>query len=186
MLEILSVRGQSVSVNFLFVPYILAAAACIFFKPNPEKNYEQKILRGSIILMILSSTPSFGNGGYIDFMMLSSTPSFGNGRYIDFFEGSNHGLSIQGFIQYGDLPLINNLDAHMLFATLGGIIWFAFTGDYVGAMRSPYFLMILLLIAYPAFFYLMTKFLTERQSFIIFHSSWRRLYCHSCTCLLEK
>ena len=150
VLEILSVRGFSVSVNFLFVPYILAALACIFLKFNPEKNYERKILRGTIILMVLSATPALGYGGY-----------------IDFFEGANHGLSIQAFIQYGDLPLINNLDAHMLSYTLSGIIWFALTGDYVGAMLSPYASMILNLIAYPSLFYLMTKFLTERQAFII-------------------
>ena len=60
VLEILLVRGYSVSAKFLFIPYILAAAFCIFTKPDPEKNYEQKILRGSIILMILSATPAGG------------------------------------------------------------------------------------------------------------------------------
>lgn len=150
VIEILLVRGYPLSENFSILPYILAAAFCIFVKPNLEKNYERKILRGTIILMILSDTPALGVGGY-----------------INFFEISNHGLSIQDFVNYGEFPLINNLDAHMLEHTLSGLIWFALTGDYIGAIYSPYCTFIQDLLGVPAFFYLLTKFFTERQSFII-------------------
>ena len=151
VLEILLVRGFTVSEKILFVPYIFAAAAGIFLKTNPEKNYEQKILRGSIILIMLSAVPILGNAQW---------PA-------DFFEGSNHGLSIQEFVQYGELPLISNFDAHMLFHTLSGLIWFGLTGDYIGAMFSPYTNMIQVMIGVPSFFYLFTKFLPERQAFIL-------------------
>ena len=150
VLEILLVRGYSVSEKFLILPYILAAAFCIFTKPNPEKNYELKILRGNIILMILSATPALGVGGY-----------------IDFFENANHGISIKNFVNYEELPLINNPDAHMLEHILSGLIWFMLTGDYIGAIYTPYYTLIQALLGVPFLFYLMTKFLSERQSFII-------------------
>lgn len=150
VLEILLVRGYSVSDKILIVPYLLATIACILTKPIPEKNYERKIIHGAIFLMVLLFTPVLGNDGY-----------------VDFFEGANHGLSIQRFVEYGELPLIENLDAHMLFPTLSGIIWFALTGDYIGSMFYPYTDILAMLIELPCFFYLITRFLTEQETFIL-------------------
>lgn len=149
-LEILLVRGFTISDQILIAPYVLALIACIFFKPSANKNYEQKILRGTLVLMIFSFSPTLGNGGY-----------------IDFFEGANHGVSIAEFANSHALPLIDNLDAHMLAYTLGGIIYFILTDDYTGALISPYSMWILSLISVPSFFYLLKKFFSERQSLII-------------------
>ena len=99
-------------------------------------------------------------------MIFTFTPILGNGGYIDFFEGANHGLTIQDFIVGRGMPLIDNLDAHMLSLTLGGIVYFLLTGDGVGALFAPYATLIFGFIGLPSFFYLLKNFLPERQAFV--------------------
>lgn len=151
VLEISLVRGFTINDQILIAPYVLAIIACIFLKSSAEKNYEQKILRGTLILIIFSFTPALGNGGY-----------------IDFFEGANHGLSIAEFSRSHAVPLIDNLDAHMLFYTLGGIIYFILSGDTSGIIMAPYAMIIFMLIGAPGFLFFLQKFLSEKQSLIVF------------------
>ena len=149
-LEISLVRGLTISDQILIAPYVLAIIAFIFFKQSENKNYEKKIIRGTLILVIFSFTPTLGNGSY-----------------LDFFEGSNHGLSIAEFANFHALPLIENLDAHMLSFTLGGIIYYILSGDYIGALISPYGMLILMFFGVPSFFFLLKNFLPEKHAFII-------------------
>ena len=149
-LEILLLRGYSISDTFLILPYIFAGISLFFWKPSAQKNYVQKTLYGSLVLTVFIFTPILGNGGY-----------------IDFFEGANHGLAIENFITDKELPLIDNLDAHMLSLTLGGIIYFLLSGDYFGALFAPYSEIILMLLGLPSLFWLLKKFFTEIQAFII-------------------
>ena len=150
LLEIFLVRGYSISDNILILPYILAGISLFFLKPSAEKNYDKKVLRGSLILAVFLFTPVLGNGGY-----------------FDFFEGANHGLTIEDFATGRGLPLIDNFDAHMLSLTLGGIIYLLLSGDYFGALLSPYFQLILMLLGLPSLFWLLKKFFSENQAFII-------------------
>ena len=150
LLEISLVRGYSINEAILVMPYAFAGMSLFFWKPSAEKNYDKKILYGSLILAVFLFTPVLGNGGY-----------------IDFFEGSNHGLAVAQFVTNSDLPLIDNLDAHMLSVTLGGILYFLLSGDYVGALFAPYYYFIIMSVGLPSLFWLLKKFFTETQAFII-------------------
>lgn len=150
VLEISLVRGHSISSKFLFLPYIFAALSLKFFPLDKDKDYSTKIIYGGLILIVFSFTPNFSDHGY-----------------IDFFEFSNHGLTLQQLLTHQGLPVIDNLDAHMLFFALGGLIYFFLTDDYIGSIIAPYTVMIMIILGVPSFFYLLKKFLNERQAFLI-------------------
>ncbi len=154
LLEILAVRGHALGDTILILPYVCAVISLFFFKPPEEKDYCKKILRGSLILIIFSYSLNVAGLNYI--------------FNLNFFEGANSGLSISEFIRGQGLPVIDNFDAHMLSATLPGIIYFLLTGDSTGAVVfTPYNHFIWNALAIPGFFWLLRKFFSECQSFII-------------------
>lgn len=150
VIEISYFRGHSISNKILVLPYILALLSWKFFPLDKNKDYGKKIAYGGVILIALAFTPHLKEIGY-----------------VDFFEYANHGLTIQELIANQGLPLIDNLDAHMLAFSLPGILYFIITGDYLGSLFSIYTPMSLMVFGVPSMFYLMKKFFNVRQSFLI-------------------
>lgn len=152
VIEISFFRGHSVTTKILFIPYILALLSLKVFPLDVNKDYSKKITYGGLILIIFSFTPYFIG------MDLG---------YLDFFESSNNGLTIQALFARHELPLIDNLDAHMLSFALPGIIYFILTGDYLGSLLSMYTPITFMILGVPSVFYLMKKFFNVRQAFLI-------------------
>lgn len=42
----------------------------------------------------------------------------------EYFESANHGLALDALFRYGELPIVENFDAHMLFRQLTGILYY--------------------------------------------------------------
>ena len=54
------------------------------------------------------------------------------------FEDANHGVSICGFVFYNKIPIVDTFDAHMLSNSGLGLLYYFISGDYYGALTSPY------------------------------------------------
>lgn len=58
--------------------------------------------------------------------------------FIDLFESANHGVSISGAVLFGEVPIINNYDAHMLSNTIPGLLYYGMTGRHIVSLDAPY------------------------------------------------
>lgn len=117
--EICSLREKSVMLSLLLVPHI------ILFIYSYLKEIAEELVEHFYKVSYL----------YLSAMVLavSVMPALGISGYIDFFEVANHGISIYECINGIGVPIIDNLDAHMLSATLPGIMYGYITGDDIGA-----------------------------------------------------
>jgi hypothetical protein len=52
----------------------------------------------------------------------------------EFFETANYGCDIVEFLRYGEIPIVENLNVHMLFDDIGGILYGLFNNDIIGAI----------------------------------------------------
>ena len=120
-MEIILLRGYGVNTAILFIPYTIAGVYVWSTREKVKPNYREFNFYGCLVLMGFTYLPVLGSTGD-----------------IDFFEGANHGLSIEEAILGIGIPVLQNLDAHLLSNTLPGILYYHLTGDYVGAILSPY------------------------------------------------
>lgn len=56
----------------------------------------------------------------------------------ELFEASNYGSTIAGLFQFGQIPVVGNLGAHMLSDALGGILYGWLNNDAIGALYFSY------------------------------------------------
>lgn len=122
--EICVLRGEHVILPVLLIPHIVVMVYLKWKKFTiEEKNYYSvRYLYLSAIILTVSVIPPLGSSGY-----------------IDFFEGANHGISIYEAINGLGIPIMDNLDAHMLSVTLSGILYNYLTDDTIGALFAlPY------------------------------------------------
>ncbi|MEG2295801.1 MAG: hypothetical protein RSB96_03565, partial [Oscillospiraceae bacterium] len=69
---------------------------------------------------------------YIIFMitiiMLVAQPMRTATSWNEYFETANHGLALDGLFRYGQIPIVENFDAHMLHNQLYGMLYSLFNG----------------------------------------------------------
>jgi hypothetical protein len=74
---------------------------------------------------------------------------------LELFETSNFGSTIAGLFQFGQIPLVDNLGAHMLYDVLGGLLYGWLNNDPIGGIYFSYSIFIPIL--YLLYFYLFKK-----------------------------
>ena len=159
-MEILLVRGYTVAGGYPLLPFIIAVAYVFFFGSKPNRDYSQFNFYGTLVLMIAALLPPLGQ----------SFP-------IDFFEGANHGVSIEEFILGMGLPFFHNLDAHMLYWILPALVYYFFTGDYTGALFSPYIGVFFALFGTISLVCLFKKFFSNQEILVMLTlSPWAEAY----------
>lgn len=70
--------------------------------------------------------------------MLAFQPSMQISPAPEFFEASNHGSAIFGMFNFSEIPIIQNLDAHMLSLEIGRILYGLLNNDKFGAIFFEY------------------------------------------------
>lgn len=161
VMEILLIRGNDVNAAYAILPFLLALSYSLLCRKYGTLDYGKLNFYGTIILMILSNLPIMG----------VSYP-------LDFFEGANHGISIEEFILGMGLPLFHNLDAHMLYVTLSGLIYYYLTGDYTGAIFIPYFNIIKYTIGIASVVYLFKHYFSKQEILIMLMLLPWPLFCY--------
>lgn len=56
----------------------------------------------------------------------------------DIFESANHGVLINGFLKFGQIPIVEQLGHHMMLSVWEGLAYALLNNDYTGAIISPY------------------------------------------------
>ncbi len=157
LVEIARIRGFAMHIWPVFIPYVIGVIFVSYVADNKG-------------LGEFNTCPEFNNRllyGLLAVMSLSAVPVLGGSWYLDFFEGSNHGISISQAIDFGKIPIVETLDAHMLSSTLGGLLYYALTEDYNGAVFAPYSGLISSVISIPSLCFLLRRFFNIKQAFII-------------------
>jgi len=119
LLEAASLRGAVISSLVLVLPYIFAAV--YFLRKGEAFHSEEKSVWNWLYLLLA----------------FTAIPALGQTGYIDFFEGANHGVSISEWMLGTGLPILDNLDAHLLWNTVWGVVYAFITGDKLGALFAP-------------------------------------------------
>ncbi|QNK42423.1 hypothetical protein [Caproicibacter fermentans] len=90
--------------------------------------------------------------------MLACQPSMQITASPELFEMSNHGDAVYGLLKYGEIPIVQNLDAHMLAYELGRILFGTLNQNAFGAIYFEYSLVPLV---YILFYLLLRRFLED-------------------------
>lgn len=163
-LEIVLLRGKNAADWLLLIPYLLAVIYSVTTQKHSAKNFDNKMLIGCTVLLLFTYLPALGQTGY-----------------IDFFEGANHGLSIQEAINGTGVPILNNLDAHLLSATIAGGLYYYLTGDYTGALFAPYNDLICMSLGIFSIGYLLRRFFSAKETFILLVMfPWAKIAVYFC------
>lgn len=151
-LEILLIRGYKASDVWLLIPYIIAIF-CFIIKPVANLEIvsieEDNAFRFPFLLLL----------------GMMSIPVLGRTWSIDFFEGANHGLSVQEAVEGWGVPLFQNLDAHLLSNTLGGLLYYLVTGDYQGALFAPYAPLLVNILGVFSIYAILHRFFAQKKVF---------------------
>ncbi len=83
----------------------------------------------------------------------------------EYFEAANHGLALDGLFRYGEIPIIQNFDAHMLLNQIMGILYYLLNGYEPWAFNiySGYIILLINLIAY----FLLSEVLNKRHALLL-------------------
>lgn len=65
----------------------------------------------------------------------------------DIFEAANYSTLIQGFLKFGEIPIVENLGHHMMQDVWEGILYGIINQDFAGAIVSPYSGMVMIPLA---------------------------------------
>ena len=89
--------------------------------------------------------------------MISLQPPFHITAHQELFESSNAGSDIYSFLTNGEIPMIENLNVHMIIAEIGNILYGYFNSDAIGAVYFGYpFVNIISYLILYAFFSILT------------------------------
>ena len=111
----------------IFFLSILCCAALYWKYVKQGKKIPFDIAKWQYPLLILS------------FAMLLVLPSMQiTATGAELFETSNYGSAIAGLFRSGQIPLVDNLNVHMLSDALGGILYGWLNGDVIGAIYLSY------------------------------------------------
>ncbi len=149
-MEVVLLRGDEVNTILLVIPYMIICIYTSLIEKNKKYIHHDFNFYGCLFLMIFTYLPVLGITGY-----------------IDFFEGANHGLSIEEAILGMGIPVLHNLDAHLLANTLPGILYYQLTGDYVGAIFSPYAGMCTEILVIVSLTYLLKRYFGNNETLLI-------------------
>lgn len=150
VMEVSLVRGFDVIDVLALLPFLIAVAYLCFSRGQKNRDYTKKNFYGTLILLILSYLPALGNEGY-----------------VETFEGANHGVSIEELILGTGIPILQNLDAHLLSNVLPGIIYYKLTGDYTGALFIPYEAITIAALGIISLTYLFKQFFSKQEILIV-------------------
>lgn len=150
VMEVVLLRGNGVNAIILLLPYVLAGGYAWATKANTHFIHRDFNFYGCLALMVFTFLPVLGSTGD-----------------IDFFEGANHGLSIEEAILGMGIPILHNLDAHLLANTLPGILYYHLTGDYVGAIFSPYANICTEILVIASLAYLLRRFFGSNETLLL-------------------
>ena len=150
LMEIALLRGNGVNTTILFIPYMIAGIYVWSIRDKVKPNYREFNFYGCLVLMVFTYLPILGSTGD-----------------IDFFEGANHGLSIEEAILGMGIPVLQNLDAHLLSNTLPGILYYHLTGDYVGALLSPYSSICTEILVISSLAYLLRRYFGSQETLLL-------------------
>ncbi len=89
--------------------------------------------------------------------MLAYQPPLQIASATEMFETSNHGSAIWGLFHFGEIPIVENIDAHMLSYQVGRVLYALLNNDWFGGVWFNYSILPL---TYVVIFYLL-KYLTE-------------------------
>lgn len=84
---------------------------------------------------------------------------------LDIFEGANHGISIVGFVRFGEIPILDNMDPHMLSNIIPGILYYFINNDLYGALSVPYAYLYSVIFA-VVFYLFLRHFMSVHTAFI--------------------
>ena len=103
------------------------------------------------------------------FSLLSKQmPYFINVSNNEMFELANSSVLISDFLNYGDIPVIQHYGGHMLTRVIEGILYGLITGDFHGAIYSPYGGYLIQTLSIPLSFWFINQIIKDRYtSFII-------------------
>lgn len=152
--EILLLRGYEVAEAYLLFPYLIAWGYWRFLYEASNKSahcFEKNNIWLILVLLLGTAIPPLGQ----------SFP-------VDFFEGANHGLSIQEAINGWGIPLFNNLDAHLLSQTIGGLFYYYVTGDYTGSLFAPYSQLFIIGMGITGLYYVLREYLDKEKLILLF------------------
>lgn len=98
------------------------------------------------------------------FTVLMLQPAMQIGAGTELFESSNAGSDVYAFLTAGELPLIENLNVHMILDEIGQILYGVFNGDALGAVWFSY--PVTALAPYLLFYWLFSE-LTDRETGVL-------------------
>lgn len=83
----------------------------------------------------------------------------------EYFEAANHGLALDGLFRYGQIPIIQNFDAHMFLNQITGILYYLLNGYEPWAFNiyNGYIIIPINLIAY----FFLGKILNKRHALLL-------------------
>lgn len=149
LLEIILVRNHTVNILLLLLPTITAIVFAVRKKQRITTK-GRKVYYLACLLLAFTALPALGRTGD-----------------LDFFEGANHGVSISEAILGTGIPIIDNLDAHLLWNTIGGLLYYVFTGDYVGALLAPPIPLFSRLISIFCLAAILKNYISKKKIFLI-------------------
>lgn len=129
---------------------IISLILCFIYKEkwycyfNFEKFYYPIIILG--LSLILTELP---------YQIIANT---------ELFEQANHGVAINEFLKNWSIPIIENLDSHMLQNEIGAIVFGIFNNDSIGAMFMGYKLDPIIILTYYLMF---SKFFDRDYALLI-------------------
>jgi hypothetical protein len=99
--------------------------------------------------------------------MLYVQPTLTTIMNTDLFESANHGLAIYKLFNFGQLPLLESFDAHMLSQIIWGILYGVLNNDVFGAMFVPYINYYLVIVAI-VLYHIVAKVLRDKEFAFLF------------------
>jgi hypothetical protein len=92
-------------------------------------------------------------------------PPFSVNASTELFETSNWGSDVVEFLRYGEMPIIENLNVHLLGQDIGGILYGLFNNDHIGAAYFGYDIFTPL--TYVVFFLFFSKITSLSNAFLV-------------------
>ncbi len=129
-------------------------------KPFCFEKYYYPIMLLGLLVICVQMPLIFTQGSTSSFVSLAGTFE------VNFFESSNAASAISGFFNFGELPFIQNFDAHMLYSEWSGFLYAFLNADSFGALFNPYKPYMLVLI-YMLLYFLYAKFFDRDSAVII-------------------
>lgn len=147
------------------------------FVAHPAKYYKILVLAGIVlacVVIFVLAKRKFDVSKWKDFSFplivagttaLSIQIPLSANYYPHIYEGANSSILMSGFLNYGEIPLVENYGAHMMTAVWEGLLYAVLNNDYRGIV-SPYKNLLLVLLA-VLFYLLISKLWNKTMALFI-------------------